>query len=689
MTTQRDYPEGRLTDPVRRAERVEEPATGRVGPSQAVQPAEPISHGGRWWRRWLGGWLLLLISLGVAAVTGYGIMRVHDYAAQRGRLNALLGRIETGSRHQSALEWQAVAEGRLTPELAQQRQAVDATLHDLLTRLRASDPDSSAAQAVSDTFGVYDAAVNDQFQLLAQGELAEAEEVDEQRVDPAFDRLAETLAATGRHYGAVARQANRQADLGTLLLLMVAAAVIGLLVWRFQRVKSQAAELFAHQARHDALTALPNRALLVERLRMELARAARRREPVFLLWLDLDDFKVVNDSLGHQAGDQLLVEVGERLRACLRPGDTPARMGGDEFTVLLADVDGCQGAVRVAERVGAELGVPFEVAGHQVVVRASIGIAESVPGTTSVEALLRNADIAMYEAKKLGKGQYQLFAPGMDQAAWKRLELEAELRLALEEQQFELYYQPILDLDGGAVTELEALVRWDHPIRGLIPPADFIPLAEETGLIVPLGEWVLDQACQQLRAWEAGGQVEPSLGLSVNLSPRQLREPELPRRVAQALARSELDPGRLTLEITETSVVDDLDRAEATLAALRELGVHVAVDDFGTGFSALGALKHYPVDSLKIDRSFVDGLGRDAQDTAIVHAVIAFAKTLGLRVTGEGIETAQQFEQLRALGCDHGQGYYFAKPLQPGSVQSFLASRQRVSADQHTALGDP
>jgi EAL domain-containing protein (putative c-di-GMP-specific phosphodiesterase class I) len=280
----------------------------------------------------------------------------------------------------------------------------------------------------------------------------------------------------------------------------------------------------------------------------------------------------------------------------------------------------------------------------------------------------------MYEAKKLGKGQYQVFAPGMDQAAWKRLELEAELRLALEEQQFELYYQPILDLDSGAVSELEALVRWDHPIRGLIPPADFIPLAEETGLIVPLGEWVFDQACQQLRAWEAGGQLEPSLGLSVNLSPRQLREPELPSRVAQSLARSGLDPGRLTLEITETSVVDDLGRAEATLAALRELGVHVAVDDFGTGFSALGALKHYPVDSLKIDRSFVDGLGSDAQDTAIVHAVIAFAKSLGLRVTGEGIETAEQFEQLRALGCDHGQGYYFAKPLQAGSVQSFLWS---------------
>jgi diguanylate cyclase (GGDEF)-like protein len=646
------------------------------------------TYGGSRSRWWLGAWLLLLVALGVAAATGYGIMRVNDYAGGRGQLTALLSRIETGSRHQSAVEWQAVAEGRLIPELARERQQVDATMDDLLTQLLAADPDSSAARAVSDAFGVYQAAVDDQFRLLADGELAEAEEVDEQRVDPAFDRLAQSLAVAGRHYRTVANQANRRADLGTLLLLLAAATIIGVLVWRFQRAKSQTAELFAHQAHHDPLTALPNRALLVERLQAELARAARRREPVFLLWLDLDDFKVVNDSLGHQAGDQLLVAVGERLRACLRPGDTPARMGGDEFTVLLTDVDGRPGAIRVAERVGAELSASFAVAGHQVVVQASIGIAHSVPGHTSAQELLRNADIAMYEAKRQGKGQYQMFTPGMDQAAWTRLELEAELRVSIQQQQFELYYQPILDLDSGAVSELEALVRWDHPSRGLLPPADFIPLAEETGLIVPLGAWVLDQACQQLAAWEAGDQRHPPLGLSVNLSPRQLRHPELPSRVAQALTSSGLDPHRLTLEITESSMVDDLGTAEATLQALRGLGVHVAVDDFGTGFSALGALKHYPVDSLKIDRSFVDGLGRDAQDTAIVHAVIAFAKTLGLRVTGEGIETAEQLEQLRALGCDHGQGYYFAKPLQHGSVQPFLAAHQRAAADQHTSLGD-
>jgi EAL domain-containing protein (putative c-di-GMP-specific phosphodiesterase class I) len=314
-----------------------------------------------------------------------------------------------------------------------------------------------------------------------------------------------------------------------------------------------------------------------------------------------------------------------------------------------------------------------------MIVRTSIGIAESAPGLTTPEELLRNADIAMYEAKKQGKGQYQVFLPGMDQAAWKRLEMEAELRIALERQQFELYYQPILDLESGAVSELEALVRWDHPTRGLLPPDEFIPLAEQTGLIVPLGAWVLDHACQRLAAWEAEDEGFTPVRVTVNLSPRQLREPELPRRVAEVLARSGLDPHRLTLEVTEISVVDDLGAADTSLQELRTLGVHIAVDDFGTGFAALGTLEHYPIDSLKIDRSFINGLGRDAHNTAIVHAVIAFAKTLGLRVTSEGIESVEQLELLRALGCDHGQGYYFAKPLQQDSVQPFLRARTPTS----------
>jgi diguanylate cyclase (GGDEF)-like protein len=623
----------------------------------------------------LGAWLVLATALLVAVAAGYGITRVHDYAAERGELKALLGEMESAARQASALEWRAIAEGRLRAEDERKWLEVDATSHQLADQLAALDPASDQARAVHEAFVTYDTAVEREFALLAEGKVAEAEEVDKQRVDAAFGRLLEALEAAGRGYGTLAGQANRRADIGTQLILVAAAVVIGALVWRFQRVRSQTAELFAYQARHDPLTALPNRALLLEQLERELARTSRRNDPLFLLWLDLDDFKVVNDSLGHQAGDHLLLAVGERLRNCLRPGDLPARMGGDEFTVLLTDLTGLRDATGAAERIGTELGAPFEVAGRQVVVHASIGIAESLPGVTTAEELLRNADIAMYEAKKLGKGQYQVFTPGMDALAWRRLELEAELRAALEQDQFELYYQPILDLDSGAVSGLEALVRWDHPTRGLLPPADFIPLAEQTGLIVELGEWVLNQACRQMAAWERA-RWRGAPGLSVNLSARQLRDSQLPQRVARALARSTLEPHRLTLEVTETSMIDDLGTAGASLGALRALGVRVAVDDFGTGFSALGALKHHPVDSLKIDRSFVDGLGRDPRDTAIVHAVVAFARTLGLRVTGEGIETVEQLEELRALGCHHGQGYYFAKPLQPSGVEPFLDAHQ-------------
>jgi diguanylate cyclase (GGDEF)-like protein len=610
-------------------------------------------------------WVVLLAAVLVAVGAGYAITGVHDSAADRAELQALLGQLETVTFQQSALEWQAIARQGLTPELSKESRELDAAAQRLTRQLTTMDPSGDEIRTVHRAFEAYDGAVEEEFSLLARGRVAEAEEVDEGRVDPSFRRLQAALASADRHYGAGAQQANRRADLGTLLILLAAAAVIGALVWRF-----------AYQARHDPLTALPNRALLAEQLDRELARAGRRQEPVVLLWLDLDDFKVVNDSLGHHAGDQLLLAVGERLRACLRPGDLPARIGGDEFTALLADVGDLQDAIAVAERIGTELGAPFEVAGHQVVVHASIGIAESVPGQTSAEELLRNADLAMYEAKKQGKGQWQVFTPGMDSLAWKRLELQAELQVALERGQFELYYQPILDLDSGAVSELEALVRWDHPSRGLLPPADFLPLSEQTSLIVELGAWVLDQACRQVAAWELGDQQQPPLGLSVNLSVRQLRDRHLPERVAQALASSGLDPRRLTLEITETSMIEDLNAAGTTLRAIRELGVHVAVDDFGTGFSALGALKHYPVDSLKIDRSFVHGLGSDAQDTAIVHAVVAFAKTLGLSVTAEGIETPGQLAQLRALGCERGQGYHFAKPLQRGSVEPFLNAHQ-------------
>jgi diguanylate cyclase (GGDEF)-like protein len=635
---------------------------------------------------------MILVALLTAAAAGSGILGLNDYADERSEAQLRLRDIEAEAHQQSALEWEAVAERGLTSEIADDLRTVQDQMAASMTALARLDGGSQQVREVRAAMDVYQAAVADEFDLLAHGELAVAEEVDEQRVDPAFDRLTETLEETSVGYGTAARGATRTADLGTILLLVVAASVIGLLVWRFHRARRRAAESLAHQALHDPLTGLPNRALIAERLQTALARASRRQEPVLLMYLDLDDFKVVNDSLGHRAGDQLLLEVGRRLQACLRPGDTAARMGGDEFTVLLADVTRLDEAISVAKRLGKELQAPMQLDGHRVVVNASIGIASSTEGGDAADDLLRSADIAMYEAKKQGKGRHQVFAPDMDQRARDRLDLEADLRAALDRNEFELHYQPILDLETGAITQLEALVRWNHPRRGMLPPADFIALAEQTGLIVPLGAWILTQACRQVAAWHDRHQLPRAIEVSVNLSARQLRQPDLVARVTQTLTQTGLRPHQLRLEITESSMVHDPNSAVATLQSLRDLGVHLAVDDFGTGFATLSSLKRLPVDCLKIDRSFVAGLGQDAQDTAIVHAVIAFAKMLGLRVTGEGIETAGQFEQLRALGCDYGQGYYFARPLPGDGVESLLAGSKQPThhpADQPGSLPPP
>ena len=654
-----------------------------LGASLQVEPMiAPLDGHARWW---LSLWVLLIVSLGIAGCTGYVLIRLHDFAAHRSSTRTLITELKANTYRQNALEWEAVAKGRLSPLMERGQREIEATMDGLVSKLLVADPKSSVSKTVSDAYRAYDSAISREFLLLSFGQRSEAEEVDEQLVDPAFDRLNESLGAASRHYSGEAHRANQSANQGTLLTLLVAVAIIGWFAWRFQRTRSKAVTLLAHQAHHDPLTALPNRTLLLDRLRSELSRATRRREPVFLLWLDLDDFGIVNDTLGHYAGDQLLRVAAERLVAALRPGDTPARMGGDEFTLLLADVSELQGAISVAKRLNDVLSDPFRVAGHEVYVHGSIGIASSVPGETSAEELLRNADVAMYEAKKQGKSQHQVFRPGMNDAAWKQLEVEGELRIALEQQQFEVFYQPIIDLESGDTSDLEALVRWDHPRRGLVPPSEFIAAAERSGQIAPLGLWVLAEVCTNAVAWQASSERHRSVRASVNISARQLRDPEFSSRVTEVLAGTGLDPHLLTLEITESTMLDVHSPAAASLRALRDVGVRIAVDDFGTGFAALGTLKLYPIDCLKIDRSFVAGLGIDAQNTAIVHAVIAFAKTLELEVTGEGIETAGQLEQLRALGCDYGQGYYFARPLPQGSVQPYLqGNAESVHHPEHT-----
>ena len=435
-------------------------------------------------------------------------------------------------------------------------------------------------------------------------------------------------------------------------------------------------EELAHQALHDALTGLPNRVLFQDRLRHSLDRAQRPRSPdgacQAVLFLDLDNFKLINDTMGHPTGDELLVAVAERISECLRPGDTAARLGGDEFTILLENVQGAETRM-VADRLLERLREPFVLNGHGATVSASIGIVISNSGSDMPEDLLRSADIALYEAKRNGKDRHETFHPTMTKHIWHRLELESEVRQGLAAHEFILHYQPIIDLETGRIRELEALVRWQHPERGLLLPSDFIPLCEETGLIVDLGRIVLQSACAQLVAWDASISGTRELTIAVNVSPRELREPSFVADVRSALADSGLAPHRLKLEITETVTLDQGGAGTEALSVLRGLGVRLAIDDFGTGYSSLGYFRRIAVDSLKIDRLFIDGLGREAGDTAIVAAAVAFASALGLEVTAEGIETEQQAEILRGLHCTLGQGYHFCRPQDAEAIAEILA----------------
>jgi diguanylate cyclase (GGDEF)-like protein/PAS domain S-box-containing protein len=431
-------------------------------------------------------------------------------------------------------------------------------------------------------------------------------------------------------------------------------------------------ERLTHQAFHDPLTSLPNRSLFQDRLAMALGRRRPAESQVAVLFLDLDRFKVVNDSLGHDMGDQLLVQVADRLRTCLRPEDTLARMSGDEFTVLIEDVHDLLATEQVANRLIDCLRSPFTIAGREVFVGVSIGIALGADDVQP-EDLVRDADLAMYRAKERGRRRYEVFAADLGDQARNRLELEADLRRGIEQGQLRLHYQPEIDLAEGRLVGVEALVRWEHPTRGLLVPAQFIPIAEETGLIIPLGAWVLEQACLELRRWTAEHPDRPPMRMSVNVSGRQLEQHRrLVNTVASVLQETAVDPTLLTLELTESVLMDNTELTVTTLRELRALGVEIAIDDFGTGYSSLNYLKHFPISTLKLDRSFVHGIGNDDADAAIARSAIGLAHALHLRVTAEGIELDEQLTQLRDMGCDRGQGFHFSRPVPADELDALV-----------------
>jgi diguanylate cyclase len=424
------------------------------------------------------------------------------------------------------------------------------------------------------------------------------------------------------------------------------------------------------QLLRDPLTGLPSRLQLMSRLHAALARIERTGTHVAVLFIDLDRFKVVNDSLGHHAGDRLLLGVTERLRKAVRRHELPARFGGDEFVLVCEDVADVQDAIAVAERLIKSLSLPFDLEDSQAFIAASVGIALTGDPDASPDDLVRDADAAMYRAKEAGGGRWSVFDQVVRDRAVARQATEAALRNAIGQDELVVHFQPEVSVATGAIVGVEALVRWNRPGKGLVPPAEFIPIAEETGLIVPIGEWVLREACRQARAFDDGRLV-----IRVNVSARQLAEPGLADSVQAALAMSGLPPERLCLEVTESVVLEDGDRSVAALQALRDIGVGVSLDDFGTGYCSLSYLRRLPIDSLKIDRSFVRGLGHEADDDSIVTSVIDLARSLGVSVVAEGVETEDQLAGLRARGCDTMQGFLFAAPGPAEAVAVLMAAR--------------
>ncbi|HLL67343.1 MAG TPA: EAL domain-containing protein [Micromonosporaceae bacterium] len=625
---------------------------------------------------------ILVVVVIILGTVGYINLTAHGRGGAQSETGARLRDLDMLLHEESALKWTTLTDRNASVRLADELDEVRAKERVILANLDLlPEADRANLKKLVDQYHI---GLDEEVAQLFVGGAEEAKLLEWRSTDSQFDRLSGTIGVLSRRSAANAASAEQTANITLIAALALSCLMIGGLLRRFDRAHRAAAGASAdlllqerralqqsveneatirRLAEHDALTGLPNRVLFTERVEQAMSEGGEQT----VLFVDLDDFKRINDSLGHAVGDELLVGVAERLRRSVRGSDIAARLGGDEFA-LLVQAGGEAMATRVAGRIIAGLREPIAAGGTQVVTNASIGIA--VVGNRDANELLRNADAAMYAAKGLGKGRYAVFAPSMHETVRNRVALESDLRRALAAGELTLHYQPVVSLHDGLTVGAEALVRWEHPTDGLLWPAVFLPVAESSGLILPLGRWVLAEACRQAQEWLANRHVGPSFAISVNLSAHQLHHPEIVPEVLTALEASGLSPTALILEITESVIMHDQEAVAGRLAALRASGIRVALDDFGTGYSSLSHLQKLPVDQVKVDRSFV------AAGNEICSAILALGRTLGLETVAEGIETLEQAEHIRDLGCDLAQGYWFGKPL-PATV--FVARLDRVS----------
>jgi diguanylate cyclase (GGDEF)-like protein len=650
---------------------------------------------------------LLLVMACVAVATAMVTVAemARKSADRHRRAQVLVETIRASGEQLNAIRAEALADAllnptrtvRVNPALLATGAGAWSELSGALRQLQALEPDRQTATLQSDADALFTLGIK----TLAQSKgrsLSFASRYEQAIFVPVIDRLNTDAQRASSHERLVADQSSSNASTAFVGSLSVGLLALLALTWRIQRLRRKSAldaarraiesrsdaerraleQELRHQAFHDSLTGLANRPLFEDRLSHALALARRRGPEFAVLFLDLDDFKTINDSLGHARGDDLLRAVAQRIAGIIRPSDIAARLGGDEFALLIELLRDGEDASTIARRILEALALPFSIGGYELRVTASVGVALWA-GATDVEDLLRNADTAMYAAKADGKARIRTFEPSMHRHVLERLELTGELRQAIDMGEFELEYQPIVKLDTGAVAGVEALVRWQHPARSRLEPDRFICLAEETGLIVPLGRWILETACAQASRWQLRFPAQP-LQLSVNVSTRQVHEPDFVDDVRGVLRTTGLRPGSLTLEITESLLHGDREHLVDQLEGLKTLGVRIAVDDFGTGYSSLSHLRHLPLDILKIDRSFVDGIDHDPGKAQLVRGIVNLGDSLLLDVVAEGIEHPEQAEQLRKMRLPLAQGFLFHPPLPAASLESVLSCADRPAA---------